>query len=239
MDARIKEALAAFDEAVAELLSAVRVLIHADAAAVDAVSDDRAVEWLRQQLIEAATDIESALLLYVSAQETTVRTAYEHVQDWDRPFDPPYLGRVPATAAIRIAIKSALYFLRAYLDRAYSLLLYVETGAHAGRGSSMNYAAKKPANPVALALDEHDPEWLRWFRSFRDMRNEVKEGVNFAVGGFPTPAVRAHFMRFSGGDVALDQTERGTVTMESLTVAVRRAAQLASVAADRAARRGQ
>lgn len=91
-------------------------------------------------------------------------------------------------ASLHACYVSFFFLMRAFQDRAYCVLLELQ-GARAGRYSSMADALDKSKrhasdeNPVGRFLAEACPEYLDWFSRFRDMRNDLKEGVPTSTCG--------------------------------------------------------
>jgi hypothetical protein len=87
----------------------------------------------------------------------------------------------PKIDRLAVAYKALFFFLRAFQDVAYSLLLELN-GQRSGDGTSMKdcFAPKKEGrpslNPVRADILESLPGYEAWFRWFRDLRNDFKRG---------------------------------------------------------------
>jgi hypothetical protein len=164
------------------------------------VSQSRGSHYAVHHFLETASDVEAAGRLLASAQRSAAETLEEtasmlaHVSPqaskWVIPSESPELE------TLRIAWKSWFFYVRAFCDPAYRLILADLQGMRAARRGAMS-AIVNPANPVALLLSAEAPDVIPWFMSFRARRNEVKDGVNFGFTALASPGVAITFNLFS------------------------------------------
>jgi hypothetical protein len=86
--------------------------------------------------------------------------------------------QAPELDELRLLMKSWWFFVRAFCDNAYQLLLGEIENRAARAGGSMN-AALHPGNPVGTELNSVAPEVLPWFEELRQVRNDMKRGAAF------------------------------------------------------------
>ena len=83
---------------------------------------------------------------------------------------------------LMVAYKSILFFLRAFQDSAYAVLVEL-TGGRAPIYPSMSDCLRKKKNgPVFKIISEIDG-YEAWFFRMRDWRNKIKSGVGFGLAG--------------------------------------------------------
>lgn len=149
--------------------------------------------------LETASDVEAAGRLLAAAQRAAADSLEEtaallaQVSKADKWV---VMSESPELEALRVAWKSWFFYVRAFCDPAYRLILAYLGGARAERAGSMN-AVLNQSNPVAKLLAVEAPDVIEWFRSFRARRNEVKDGVNFGFTALSSPGVAITFNRFS------------------------------------------
>jgi len=83
---------------------------------------------------------------------------------------------------LTVAYKSILFFLRAFHDSAYAVLLEL-TGSRAGAYPSMYACLTKKKNGPAFGLVCEIPGYEPWFLKMRDWRNKIKNGAGLALDG--------------------------------------------------------
>jgi hypothetical protein len=128
--------------------------------------------------------------------------------------DPP-LGQFIVLA------KAFFIFLRAYQDAMYGVLFEITTGRRPGRGNSrMQQAVKTSNNPVAKVLAKELDGYLEWFGSWRDLRNEVKEGVNFTLLGPPEDIGLTFTSSTDSGRIVMFGVDRPVVRMSHFASAL-------------------
>jgi hypothetical protein len=87
----------------------------------------------------------------------------------------------PRSIGWAVGYKGLFYFLRAFQDVAYAMLLELE-GQKAGSGTSMNKCFEpvkggKPSNnPIRALILSKIPGYESWFARFRELRNNFKRG---------------------------------------------------------------
>ena len=84
-------------------------------------------------------------------------------------------------AQARLAYKHVLFVVRALQDAIYAAYLEA-TGKVAGKYSSIK-TGLQDGKPLALLVADRCPGYGVWFLRWRDMRNRVKDGVNFGITG--------------------------------------------------------
>ena len=135
------------------------------------------------QLAEAASDIEAAGRTLAEAHRRAIRVF--HAEERGGPPIPAnrgartLLAQPPELAALSVLIKAWLFFVRAFCDNAYRLLLADAEHRPAPRGASME-SILNAGNPVATMFATQAPGLSDWFRNLRAIRNEMKEGAAFA-----------------------------------------------------------
>lgn len=111
-------------------------------------------------------------------------------QDWQLRFD--LLGRKSNSLAARreeesrrgltVAYKSILFFLRAFQDSAYAVLVELTGGRAPAYPSMSDCLSKKKNGPSYQIISEIDG-YVAWFFKMRDWRNRIKSGVGFGQVG--------------------------------------------------------
>ena len=140
------------------------------------------------QMAEALSDVDAAGRALLEAHRRAIRPYLRGLAP-GRPIPAqdgnavrPVLGQVPELATLSVLMKAWLFFVRAFCDSAYRLLLAEMEGRPTSRGGSMG-SALRPTNPVAVKIASEAPELLDWFRTLREIRNDMKEGESFAFSG--------------------------------------------------------
>jgi hypothetical protein len=82
-------------------------------------------------------------------------------------------------AAAGVVLKALLMFVRAHQDSLCALILLAHQprGTANGRYSMASHLGDQRL--VSAFVDKEVPGYVEWFRRWRDLRNRVKEGVNF------------------------------------------------------------
>lgn len=128
---------------------------------------------------------------------------------------------------LRIDVKAWFFFVRAICDSAYRLLIAALTGDAAPRGGSMSSAAKNERNPVALLLAEEASDWLDWFRNFKAMRDEIKEGVGAGITDLGDEGIGLVFHIFTPQrGLVIDLSGKRTVSMTAIVDSATRVLEL-------------
>ncbi len=149
--------------------------------------------------LETASDVEAAGRVLATAQraaadsleeDTSILAQVSTASKWVIPSESSELE------ALRIAWKSWFFYVRAFCDPTYRLILAGLQNTRAEGAGTMN-AILNPANPVAQLLAAEAPDVIAWFRAFRARRNEVKDGVNFGFTALGSPGVAITFNLFS------------------------------------------
>ena len=87
----------------------------------------------------------------------------------------------PQIDRLAVAYKALFFFLRAFQDLAYAILLEL-SGQRSGQGTSMKDCftpikdGLKSNNPIRADIVSALPGYEAWFKSFRDLRNDFKNG---------------------------------------------------------------
>lgn len=155
----------------------------------------------RHQFVTTASDVMATGRLLARAQRDAaavaeswaqVMPATENVDMWVIPSDSPNHELLGPLETLRVAWKAWFFFVSAFCDKAYRLLLAELQGAAAKRGGQMSAVAKS-TNPVAQLLRADAPDVLAWFALFRRRRNEIKEGVAFSFKALDSPGIGIAF----------------------------------------------
>jgi hypothetical protein len=186
-------------------------------AAVSAL--DNGNEIVAMQLAETASDVVACGRMFLDAQRAAVpvsRAEAERVLSLTRGMEAEWTvaSQPLELEELRVILKAWFFFTRALCDNIYRLLLAQAEGRPAPKGGSMNSALDKPQNPVAEFLAAQEPGFLYWFRSFRDKRNEIKEGVNFGLTELPGLGLGVTFNTFTPNrGLVIDLSSRRTVSV--------------------------
>jgi hypothetical protein len=86
-----------------------------------------------------------------------------------------------ASSRLAAAYKAMFFFVRAYQDASYRVLLQLLGDRN--EGVSMSQAAKNPNNPVAEHLAKELPSYMPWFVAWRKLRDSVKAGRTHSLRG--------------------------------------------------------
>jgi hypothetical protein len=157
--------------------------IHAEGARVVALRLDGMSQRATLQLAEAASDVVATGRVLAQAHRVAIR-AFRSNASPGRPLpansgERTLLAQPTELAALSVSYKTWLFFVRAFCDHAYRLLLADAESRLARRGGSMS-AVLNPLNPVAEMFAASAPDLPDWFRAFRELRNEMKDGAAFA-----------------------------------------------------------
>jgi hypothetical protein len=150
------------------------------------------------QFAETVSDVVAAGRCLAAAQRAAAESTHQ-VAAQLRAMSPRaewiITEQTPDLETLRITWKAWFFFVRALCDKVYGLTLSAAQNKPVQRGGSMT-AAIKPGNPVAVILAEEAPEFIPWFVRFRSLRNDVKDGVNFAVTALGSPGLSVTFSTF-------------------------------------------
>lgn len=169
----------------------------------------------------------------VASSQSLAAAAMRRAEGWD----PNIVVRASFGGALAdedgppvAAAKTLLLFSRAYQDALYWLLFELVVGKPTSNTRGMGVAAEKPTNPVALVLNDRLPKYLPWFRGWREVRNEVKEGANLALVG-PAEDIGFHFTsaQEDGSHVVFD-VDRPTIRLTTFADALHATADLTLLA---------
>jgi hypothetical protein len=123
---------------------------------------------------------------------------------------------------LMVAYKSILFFLRAFHDSAYAVLVEL-TGGRAGAYPSMYACLTKKKNGPASEVVFQIPGYEPWFLKMRDWRNKIKNGAGLALDG-PQTNIGVSFMHITDEN-ALEITN-DTIHLRDLIESVRFSSQL-------------
>jgi hypothetical protein len=112
-----------------------------------------------------------------------------------------------SAAQLKVAYKSYFLFIRAFHDACYGVLLNLHS-QRPGKYSSMNDCIK---NEKSLVHDKiiTIPNYVEWFKSFREKRDIIKLGVDFSLCG-PENDVGISFVKATAErGIVVDVSENG------------------------------
>jgi hypothetical protein len=118
-----------------------------------------------------------------------------------------------------VLVKASFIFVRAYQDAMYALLFEMIEGRPT-RNRRMQVAAAKPMNPVGRVLREQLSGYLDWFAGWRELRNEIKEGVNFSLLGPPDDVAITFTSTTDAGSYVIFDAGRPVVRLSHLASAL-------------------
>lgn len=118
-----------------------------------------------------------------------------------------------------VLVKALFVFLRAYQDAMYALMFEMIEGKPT-RHRRMQEAASKPMNPVGRVLRRQLSGYLDWFADWRELRNEVKEGVNFSLLGPPDDIAITFTSTTDAGGYVIFDVDRPVVRLSHLASAL-------------------
>jgi len=151
-----------------------------------------------------------------------------------------YVSSIGPNARLIIAYKGLFFFIRAYQDALYRVLLEIETSEDAGRYRRMisaiseNDQSYKADNPVGALLASSFPEYLEWFLDWRKRRDSVKLGAGFHISG-PEPDIGVGFNIVTRkGGIIIDCSGTHTFRISDITKTLDNSAKLARLALERA-----
>jgi len=138
------------------------------------------------QLAESGSDLVAAGRALAQAHRGAIRV-FRNQESSGRPIpanrgEATLLSQPTELATLSVLFKAWLFFVRAFCDHAYRLLLADAENRPAPRSGSMK-SILNPLNPVAVIFDARAPEITEWFRAHRELRNAMKEGAAFAFSG--------------------------------------------------------
>jgi len=141
-----------------------------------------------------------------------------------------------ACSKLIVSYKALFYFVRAYQDALYKVMLEIE-GQSPGYGS-MATASQNPRNKVAEILNIYLPEYKQWFINWKKKRDDVKLGANFSISG-PEEILGISFVTVNedSGGIVIDCSESKAVRISDIVEAINFSAKLATVASQRAKER--
>jgi hypothetical protein len=175
--------------------------LEAEAGTVLRGWDSRGSEYTRHQFVSTAFDVCAAGRLLSKAQRDAAAVAeswavqmpnIETTDSWVMPSDGPDNDLLRSLETLRVAWKSWFFFVSAFCDQAYRVVLSRLQQQVATRGGHMS-SIEKAANPVGDLLRREAPEVVVWFETFRRRRNEVKEGVMFSFKALDGPGIGITF----------------------------------------------
>jgi hypothetical protein len=158
---------------------------------------------LREPLGVLAMDVVNCCKLQL--RPALVRT----IEEWRAGQPPSDVGDVLT------AMKALYLALRAHQDRLYQAIFLLREGRTPGAGKSMNWALGHPESPVGAYLRSEHPTYLDWFERFRDQRNRIKDGVNFALRR-STEDVGVTFVTVEDGNIVVGLDEENNVTVREI-----------------------
>ncbi|MFC2028082.1 hypothetical protein ACFLU3_05295 [Chloroflexota bacterium] len=119
---------------------------------------------------------------------------------------------------LKIVYKAMFYFVRAYQDAIYGIILEFN-GKKAGSYSSMHKKLTKQTSPVYITIMDKFPEYREWFYRWRDKRDRIKLGVGLSMAG-PGADVGITFERVSEkGGIIVDCQDN--IRLSDVTEAIR------------------
>ena len=136
-----------------------------------------------------------------------------------------YVSSIGPDARLILAYKGLFFFIRAYQDTLYRVLLELETSKDAGRYRRMIHAISedqsyKTDNPVGALLASSFPEYLGWFLDWRERRDSVKLGAGFYISG-PEPDIGVGFNIVTRkGGIIIDCSGTHTFRVSDITKAL-------------------
>jgi hypothetical protein len=125
---------------------------------------------------------------------------------------------------LAVAYKAILFFLRAFQDSAYAVLVEV-TGGSAPAYPSMSFCLNKRRNGPAFKVISEIEGYEAWFKKMRDWRNSIKSGVGLGLSG-PQTNVGVVFVKLTDENAQTVTDE--TIHLRDLIKGVRYSHQLLS-----------
>jgi hypothetical protein len=204
---------------------------------------DRGSDLAVLQLAETAADVAAIGQSFVAAQRAAAAATGETAATLsalspDAEWIITHHDEWPVLNELCVLWKAWFFFARALCDNVYRILLAHAESRPARQDGSMNQAAAKPANPVARMLEADAPTFLPWFIAFRDRRNAVKQGVNFACTALNSPGISITFNEFRSDpatghrSIVIDSDQR-RVTLDDVVGDVRQIIDVLTVIASR------
>ncbi len=121
--------------------------------------------------------LDEVLAASVGALEGDGASSSVRVQRWKAAATEVF----PQIDRLAVAYKALFFFLRAFHDLAYATLLEL-SGQRSGEGTSMKDCFKPQKggrssnNPIRTDIESALPKYEAWFKSFRELRNDLKRG---------------------------------------------------------------
>lgn len=134
------------------------------------------------QLLESASDLDAAARSVGEAHRRAIPVFRQGGAGLEIPANDgarTLLRQPPELQTLAVLLKAWTFFVRAFCDNAYQLLLASVERRPAKAGGSME-AILNERNPVAVLFAEEAPEIVEWFRELRAVRNDMKRGAAFA-----------------------------------------------------------
>jgi hypothetical protein len=178
-------------------------LLEAEAGSALRGWNSRGSEYTLHQFASTTFDVCAAGRLLANAQRDAAAVAeswaaqipgVESVNAWVMPSDGPDNDLLRSLETLRVAWKAWFFFVSAFCDQTYRVLLSRLQQQVAKRGGRMA-SIDKATNPVGHLLRGHAPDVVIWFEAFRRRRNEVKEGVMFSFKALDGPGIGITFRR--------------------------------------------
>lgn len=152
--------------------------------------------WARMRAVAGAEDVLSFSSPFLAAHRQAVRSFLDRAEraaarqgaeprtDFDEEFDALALASQdgPLASRLKVMYKGTFFFVRAYQDVLYQVMLSLLQRKLTKTGT-MDSAATKEMNPVRLILDDELPEYIPWFVGWRQLRNQIKDGSTFSLFG--------------------------------------------------------
>jgi hypothetical protein len=133
-------------------------------------------------------------------------------------------GTKEALWKLGAAYKTVFYFVRAYQDTLYRMVLNLQKQPWGKQSMSR---ALRPDNPVGKLLGERLPEYLPWFEDWRDKRNKIKDGVTAGWAGPQTdPGLVFVEVIVTPGTYATRLDARTAIRLSDVAAAIEMSAQL-------------
>jgi hypothetical protein len=142
--------------------------------------------------------------------------------------------RVP-NARAKIAYKVVFFTVSALQDALYGAFLEAR-GDNAGAQPRM-YKGLDDRKPLRALLDERRSGYPSWFLDWRAKRNEVKEGVTFAITGYPEFGIT--FTSVTEGGGVVDCSGARSVYASDVAAAIEASTELATLVEHVAHSRGE
>jgi hypothetical protein len=126
---------------------------------------------------DVKSTVDVLLSTYESAQEA-VRDSRQMIND---PSESSLRRMEVPQRQFITAFKSVFFFVRAYQDAVCGFLFVLLQGKKAGVAKSMADALKKESKPIRELLDQELPDYAEWFWQWKESRDKIKRGADFAL----------------------------------------------------------